>query len=226
MENTTPTPVTNKGSNNKLLILAALIILFIATLAYGYYQTKNSKYSPAANSSEWAEFKSEKYGFKFNYLKAWGEPKITVESGKAGKSYSINFIPTNKHSETVSLSFDSEDFSNNFCDPSKQCTDNGGLTGSEVKSKLSIEPKIFSVYDNTSFAVISPSPTQGISSELSSYHIVMLDKIKVSAVRGLYSIKSDSTCPKDKLTDKVEPGCVDKEDYSNLKSVIGSISTL
>lgn len=226
MENSNTGPVVNKGSKTKTLILFGLIILFIATLAYGYYQNKNNQSKNSTSSSEWTEFKSEKYGFKFDYFKAWGEPKVTVESGKVGKRYNINFIPTKKHTETVSLSFDSEDFSNNFCDPSKQCVDNGGLTATEIKNKLSVDPKLFPIYDSTSFAVITSSPSQGISSELNFFHTVNLKKIKVNAVRGSYSVKSESSCPKDKLLDKVDPGCIDKEDYNNLKSVVGSLNTL
>jgi hypothetical protein len=234
MENSNTGPVVNKGSNTKTLILFGLIIFFIATLAYGYYQNKNNQSKNSTSSSEWTEFKSEKYGFKFEYPKEWKMPNITERSAETGKTYSVNFPPFSKSKETsiistLSMVFDSKDLKFKVCDDVDKgiCSDVIAFTESDVKATLSANKTGLLFYDSDSYTNLSSEQQQNTINSLSIVRIVKLPKIQVSAVRASYILRSDAPdCLKNALSPSSANGCITKVIYDTFSRIVDSIKPL
>lgn len=234
MENSNTGPVVNKRQNSKTILLFGLIVLFIATLAYGYYQNKNNKSSSPANNSEWTEFKSEKYGFKFDYPKEWKMPMITERSAETGKTYSVNFPPFSRANEirvisTVSMVFDSKDLKFKVCDDvdKNQCSNVVAFAESDVRAALSANKAGLLFYDNDSYASLSSELQQSTISSLGITRIVKLQKIQASAVRASYILRSDAKdCSKSTLAPLSSNGCITRATYDTFSRIVDSIKPL
>lgn len=234
MENTNPAKAINKGSNNKLLILAALIVLFIATLAYGYFQNKNSKNSPATSNSNWAEFKSEKYGFKFDYPKEWGKVSLSKVPGVSGHSFLITFkLQRNMSPDTprsrpvVAIKADTNNLTNQACDAiTQKCETENGFSSKDINNRLEDKSGLVK-YGEDYYSTLDSAPEMNLSQKLTLANIVNLKSLNISAVRGEYSlIGYDTKCPAKEISYAPRQGCIDNGTFDNLKKTLESFDKL
>lgn len=214
--------------------LLSLAIILAAGSAIGYYLYDKNQNKDSSKTSEWVEYKNEKYKIKFNHPKAWGKPNISERAAKTGKSYSINFPPFPAPQSlniipTVSVIFDSNDLELQVCDTvdPKLCSDIPAFTEKFIQDRLVADKSDLVDYDNHYYASITTEQIQNISSSLSIHQAVKLPFLNTSAVRGSYTIHSDvKDCSKDNFSPPMKAGCIAKDDYKTFKKMIDSIRPL
>lgn len=237
-QNSTPpynSPKT-KRSYKKLLVFLVLVIILAAVGAFLWPAKKTL--SPTASQSPWADYSSQKYGFKFTYPKSWGNPQVREAVAGSGKHYLISFVSTSTKvgfdpktkqlvlpNKSEWIEMDSADATSKSCTSETECEVIPGITESAVKTVLSKHDISLAQQDASSYAAVSAAPLYNQQSNLDVYQIVNLPKIKVSAAHGLFHISGKAAgCPQNKFSANIS--CVSRSDYNSLNKTLRSLKAL
>ena len=216
--------------------LVAFVILVIVVIG-GFTAAKYHKKSNTPAQSMWTTYVSQKYGFKFDYLKSWGKPSVGAYDFLGGKKVAVSFTnkinnvwkpgsPPPVTTHTYSIIMVSDTAANACIAKGGEC--NGGplATKSMILSQLKKPSAIHARQDSDSFALVSTNPYVKLQSLLEIYQIVSLPRLGISAVYGSYTIGGDSPdCVPNQLS-FADRGCVTPKDYSDLSKSLKSVRTI
>lgn len=216
---------------------AVIILFFLIALAIAgwYIYPKAHKTTSNTPIVSWAEYKATKYGFKFDYLKAWGTPSLHVESQQPlpGASsltsiYAIAFPDSaaGQRQSALSITFSPDTSASNSCAPSdSNCPGTTFLSASLIKNILAHNKKSFVKYTDTSFATLASSSNHSLA--LNIAQIVNMPKLNVSAASLNYTLsQAAQSCPKSQLAQNTQTQCITQTDYSDFSQALGSLSSL
>lgn len=233
----------NNSRVRKTLLVGVPILVMAGIGWYAWSQSKSKPSVQAGNStSPWATYTSQQYGFKFDYLKQWGQPKVTAETSApqtsvdgapkvtkySGTRYTVSF-PDAQSDHPIMATLDSSDYSMQTCAAPNQCATVNAFTQADIKNVLSLKGSsqnsvaILSK-DDSSYSSIRYSPVSGV---LTTSRIVNLSKIKVNAASITFVLPTPSSnCKNNSLAANSSSGCITQSDYSNLSRFAKSIQNL
>jgi len=224
-----------RGAISQKILLAAIVvaaILIAGTYVIGHRTTTNNSNN---QQDGWSTYKSDKYGFSFDYMTEWGKPKVeevmppklkqgpglpTIKDHK-GKEYKISFTDKKIFSDTgdITVTIDSKDYSTTVCTADNQCSQTGTLSEASVKSMIESSKDYALKSDQQTYSFLYGSSAK---SNLSIYKIAHLNKInsEVAMLSYTYNIPLDCN---NKLKSPKSDFCIAQNDYSNLNKFVSSI---
>lgn len=198
--------------SKKPALLIIVLVLLLLGLVYVYGQNKSNSNKKAAVSSDWATYSSSQYGFKFDYPKSWGTPKINETEFNTSKHYDVRFYVKPGVPLLHSISMDSGSL---------------GITKVKVQKAINSSSADIVKKDSTSYTTVDVYHTFDTQSQLSIKQVVNLPKVDVSAVTYTYLINGKLTsCPVGKFSPADNKSCVTENDYDTGLKVIKSIKAI
>jgi hypothetical protein len=224
------TPSTRTRSNILLVLLLAVIVVAILS---AWYFTNLKSNSSGTLTSNWSEYKSDKYKIKFSYPTEWDQPNITELPGDTGKSYSVHFGSSKPKtavaspSRAVSISFESQDLTRKICAPNdpSSCASTKAFTESNVKKSIANNKTAFTTYDEDSTGTVTQGPAD-TDLTLTVQQVISLPSVKASAARVQYTIsKAPTNCTKNKFSPDNLTDCITKSTYDTVIKVLDSLQS-
>lgn len=224
------------------IALIVVVLVAVAALAFwgGWYASNHNKNSKSSSnntsSSVWAEYPNQKYGFKLNYLKSWGAPRLSVGSQQtsSGSSattslYTITFSNTSSSKQpTLYISFSADSApASNCAQGDKNCPAAPSLSASSIRALLSQNKSQFVKYTASSFTTLTYPSTSLSTAILNIVQIVNLPKLSVSAAGLNYTLSNvPQSCPRSQLAPSTQDKCITQSDYTNFSQSLSSLSPL
>lgn len=202
-----------------MLILLVIVLAFAGLFAYVKLRPSSSYSGTQASSSDWQQYKNDKYHIQFSYPASWGQPRMNSESFSKGKIYAIQFITSPFNPDKImEINMDSEDLVQKVCQKPTKCQIIPPITAAYVQQQKGR----FAIKDNSMYATIISAKDR---STMTIYKTVELKSLNISAVQAVYSIKTDKkNCPDNQF--QVTDGCIDKSVYTDFGRILDSIKEL
>lgn len=198
-------------------------------------QTKTYVVPAPKKESEFMEYKNTTEGFRIQYPRIWGEPKMLADNGtNKGRSYELDFYPiktTTAHETTpqiIIVGFQTDNFSS-ISDKDKPL--------GPYASKAAIEERLSSIksgsrltyskilkYDDFSFSALSTS-TGSASFEIEK--VLQLSNLHVSGAYASYSFSlGRMDCVQNELSSNSMDGCVTQAVVDILAHMLDSLQSI
>lgn len=215
-----------KKSPSKKIWLVGLSLLILAGIVWwGWHYHQRNRL--------WSTYTSKQYGFEFDYLKGWGQPKVSKLTAADqvnkpggpitevnGAFYDVFFpkIPA----ANLSAKMDSADYSTKTCLTPDQCVTGKAVTKADIESVLSRQGAQANVgilrRDKDFYSSLDYySGPRGI---LTVDRIVDLPKINVTAVSIVFenyaTPDTSDNCTNNALATAPSSKCITQTEYNNV----------